>query len=118
MARRYDLILDVKTNRSPFHYTRALHPEGIYATVGGSTSRLLQILFFQPWFAVFSKRKIRIVVLKLNKDLAYMSRLFEAGKLKPVIDGPFAFEDFRKAFRHFGAGAHKGKVVIRVDVHQ
>ena len=32
----YDLILDVKTNRSMFDYTRALCPNGIYVTVGGS----------------------------------------------------------------------------------
>jgi len=32
----YDLILDVKTNRSVFDYARALSPNGIYVTVGGS----------------------------------------------------------------------------------
>ena len=58
MGRRYDLILDVRTNRSPFKYARALQPDGIYVTVGGSMPRLLQIFFFQPWFTVFSKRKI------------------------------------------------------------
>src|SRR5688572_17625797 len=34
-GRRYDLILDTKTNRSPFEYARALTPKGTYATVGG-----------------------------------------------------------------------------------
>jgi len=33
---RYDLILDVKTNRSPLAYARALSPGGTYVTVGGS----------------------------------------------------------------------------------
>ncbi len=37
----YDLILDVKTNRSMFDYTRALCPNGVYVTVGGSMARLL-----------------------------------------------------------------------------
>ncbi len=32
----YDLILDVKTNRSMFDYARALCPHGVYVTVGGS----------------------------------------------------------------------------------
>ena len=40
----YDLILDVKTNRSPSAYARALNPDGVYATVGGDTSRLLQVV--------------------------------------------------------------------------
>ena len=47
-GKRYDLILDVKTNRSPFAYGRALNPGGTYATVGGDTSRLLQIAALGP----------------------------------------------------------------------
>ena len=43
-GQHYDLILDAKTNRSIFDYARALSPEGTYVTVGGSISRLLQIL--------------------------------------------------------------------------
>lgn len=31
-GKRYDLILDTKTNRSPFEYLRALNPTGTYAT--------------------------------------------------------------------------------------
>ncbi|HMJ46265.1 MAG TPA: NAD(P)-dependent alcohol dehydrogenase, partial [Ferruginibacter sp.] len=45
----YDLVLDVKTNRSMFEYTRALCPNGIYVTVGGSMARLFQALILGPW---------------------------------------------------------------------
>ena len=36
-GKSYDLILDVKTNRSPFAYARALAAKGTYATVGGAS---------------------------------------------------------------------------------
>jgi len=108
----YDLILDVKTNRSIFDYTCALCRNGIYVTVGGSMVRLLQALFLRPWISMISKKHIRIVVLKPNKDLAYMNELFEAGKVKPVIDGPYKLDEVPNAFRIFGKGDHKGKVVI------
>jgi NADPH:quinone reductase-like Zn-dependent oxidoreductase len=111
----YDLILDVKTNRSIPDYLRALTPNGIYITVGGSMSRLFQALFLMPWISMFSKKKVRIVVLKPNKDLGYMKELFEAGKVKPVIDGPYKLEDVPEAFRLFGRGDHKGKMVITVE---
>jgi NADPH:quinone reductase-like Zn-dependent oxidoreductase len=111
----YDLILDVKTNRSISDYARALCPDGTYVTVGGSMVRLFQALILAPWISMISKKKIRIVGLKPNKDLAYMNGLFEAGKVKPVIDGPYRFDEVPEAFRHFGKGAHKGKVVINVD---
>jgi NADPH:quinone reductase-like Zn-dependent oxidoreductase len=108
----YDLILDVKTNRSMFDYTRVLCANGIYVTVGGSMVRLLQALFLGPWISMISKKHIRIVALKPNKDLFYMNDLFEAGKVKPVIDGPYKLNEFLEAFRTFGKGEHKGKVVI------
>ncbi len=109
---RYDLILDVKTNRSMFDYTRALSPGGTYVTVGGNTSGLLQALLLRPWVLLVSGKKLRIVALKTNKDLLYMNQLFEAGKVEPVIDGPYKLSDFLEAFRLFGNGEHKGKVVF------
>ena len=42
-----------------------------------------------------------------------MNELF-VGKVKPVIDGPYNLDEVPKALRHFGEGAHKGKVVIKV----
>ena len=108
----YDLILDVKTNRSMFDYARALSRNGVYVTVGGSIARLFQALLLGPFISMIYEKHLRIVSLKTNKDLGYMNELFEAGKVKPVIDGPYKLDEFDKAFRIFGKGEHKGKVVI------
>lgn len=114
-GRRYDLILDVKTKRSILDCARALNPRGTYVTVGGSTLRLFQALLLWPWIAMTTKKRIRLVALKLNKDLAYMNELVEAGKVVPVIDGSYTLSEVPEAFRHFGAGRHKGKVVITLQ---
>jgi NADPH:quinone reductase-like Zn-dependent oxidoreductase len=111
----YDLILDVKTNRSAFDYMRALSPNGIYVTVGGSLARIFQALILGPLISMISKKSTRIVTLKPNKDLAYMNELFEAGKVKPVIDGPYKLSEVPEALRYFGEGKHKGKVVITLE---
>jgi len=111
----YDLIIDVKTNRSIFDYTRALSPNGIYVTVGGSMARIFQALLLGPLISMISKKNIRLVALKPNKDLAYMNELFEAGKVKPVIDGPYKLSEVPEAMRYFGAGNHKGKIVITLE---
>jgi NADPH:quinone reductase-like Zn-dependent oxidoreductase len=63
------------------------------------------------------KKNIRLVLLKPNKDLLYINELFQAGKLKPVIDGPYKLSEVPAAMRRFGAGEHKGKVVIAVEHH-
>ena len=111
-GQQYDLVLDVKTNRSVFEYIQALRPNGVYVTVGGSIALLLQALFLRPWISVIHKKHIRIVALKPNKDLLYINELYGAGKIKPVIDGPYKLDEIDKAFRLFGRGEHKGKIVI------
>jgi NADPH:quinone reductase-like Zn-dependent oxidoreductase len=114
IGKRYDLILDVKTNRSPFAYARALNPKGAYVTVGGKTWLLLQAFILAPLVRWVSGKQVRIVGLKPNKDLPYMNELFEAGKLVPVIDRLYTLEDVPDALRHFGTGDHKGKIVVTV----
>jgi NADPH:quinone reductase-like Zn-dependent oxidoreductase len=111
-GKSYDLILDVKTNRSPFAYARALNPNGTYATVGGNTPRLLQALVLGPLISRLYNKHVRIVTLKPNKDLTYMNELFVAGKLLPVIEGPYKLADVPEAFRLFGTGDHKGKIIV------
>lgn len=113
--KRYDLIIDVKTDRSPSDYERALNPNGTYATVGGQSPSLLKIALSGLRINRARDKKLRVIGLQANRDLTYLNELFEAGKFKPVIDTEFAFtdHDLRNAFRHFGAAAHKGKIVVR-----
>ena len=110
----YDLILDAKTNRSIFNYVRALCRNGVYVTVGGSAGLLLLFLLLAPLIKLIYKKRICIVALKANKDLAYMNKLFEEGKVKPVIDGPYRLNEVPEAFRLFAKGEHKGKVIITI----
>jgi NADPH:quinone reductase-like Zn-dependent oxidoreductase len=112
--KHYDLILDVKTNRSPFAYARALNPGGTYVTVGGDTWRLLQAFVTGPLISRIYGKHVRVVGLKPNKDLTYMNELFEAGKIMPVIDETYELADLPEAFRLYGTGNQKGKIVITV----
>jgi NADPH:quinone reductase-like Zn-dependent oxidoreductase len=112
---KYDLILDTKSSRPVFAYPRSLSPNGVYATVGGSLSRLLQYFLLKPLVAVTTNKRVHIVMLKVNKDLEYMKELYDAGKMKVVIDGPYRLEDTAKAFEIYARQQHKGKMVITVN---
>jgi len=114
-GQQYDLILDVKTNRPVFDYLRALNPGGVYVTVGGSLPRLLEVLLMGPLVSLVSKKQARVVALKPNKDLGYLTELVEAGKLRPVVDGHYTLGQAAEAMRYFGEGRHKGKVVLTVE---
>lgn len=114
-GRRYDLILDARTNRSPFDYARALNRNGTYVTVGGSMIRLVQILLLGWVISITRKRHIRILALQANKGLGDLGELFRQGKMQPVIDGPYRFDETADAFRRFGAARHKGKLVVTLQ---
>ena len=111
-GQRYDLILDVAAYHSIFDYKRALSPKGIYVMVGGSTARIFQVVFLGPLISMTTSKKMGILMHKPNKDLAFMKELFEAGKVKPVIDRRYPLSEVAEAFRYFGEGHAKGKVVI------
>jgi NADPH:quinone reductase-like Zn-dependent oxidoreductase len=110
-GQQYDLIFDVKTTRSIFDYKGSLRQNGTYVTVGGKTSRILQILLFGK---LSRKHKLHMVAYKANKDLNYLIDLFQAGKIKPIIDRCFPLEECADAFRYFGEGRFKGKIVVTV----
>lgn len=85
---KYDLILDTKTNRSAFKYVRSLKKNGTYITVGGSMSRLFQILILGSFVSLFTGKRLKILSLEPNKGLDQITKLVEKGQLKPVIDAP------------------------------
>jgi NADPH:quinone reductase-like Zn-dependent oxidoreductase len=114
-GRRYDLVLDTKTTRSPLEYLRALTPGGTYVTVGGDMGRLLQIAVAGLGVRMTLRKSLRLVTLAQNKDLTYLGERCQAKELVPVIDGPYPLRDVREAFRRFGAALHHGKVVIAIE---
>lgn len=111
---RYDLILDTKTNRPAASYLRALSPRGRYVTVGGDTGKLLGALAMGSLLSLAGGRRLRLVILKANKDSGYINGLYEAGKIKPVIDGPHPWTGLPGQMRRFGEGEHRGKIVLEM----
>jgi NADPH:quinone reductase-like Zn-dependent oxidoreductase len=113
-GQQYDLILDVITTRSVFDYKRALSPQGIYVTVGGTTSRLLVLALLGP--IISGSRKIKLLGHEpTRKDLNLLTTLFDEGKIKPVIDSTYQLSKTAEAFRCFGEGRFIGKVVININ---
>jgi len=114
LGQQYDVILDAKTTRSPFALIRVLKPGGIYVTIGGNTSRILQCVMFGKWIARRHHKHIRVLGLKPNRGLDHLTDLVESGKILPMIDRRYPLVDAVDAIKHFAAAKHKGKVVISV----
>lgn len=112
-GKQYDLILDVKSTRSIFDYKRVLSPKGIYATVGGDTGRIIQLALLGP--VISRSKKFKIIGHEpTRKDLDYLTELFDADKIKPVIDRTYKLSEVAEAFLYFGEGKFIGKIVISI----
>jgi NADPH:quinone reductase-like Zn-dependent oxidoreductase len=112
-GKQYDVILDVVAHRSVFAYKRALRSNGSYFLAGGSVATILQILFLGPWISMIESKKIRILAVKPNlRDLVYITELYEAGKVTPVVDKTYPLSEVPEAIGYVGDGHAQGKVVI------
>lgn len=111
-GKRYDLIIDVKTNAPAFSYLRALKPAGVYATVGGD--KVLLFMLLAPLINLFTRKRLKAVMLKPNRNLAEISELVDSGALMPEVDRIVPFSDLPKALVRFRDGLHVGKIVVRL----
>ena len=115
-GQHYDLILDVVAYRSVFDYWRALSPEGIFVIVGGSLGSFLQIALLGTLISKMGNKKLGINKWEPNnkEDLDFLTDLFEAGKVVPVIDRRYPLSEVPEALRYLEGGHAQGKVVITV----
>jgi NADPH:quinone reductase-like Zn-dependent oxidoreductase len=112
---RYDLILGVNGHQPISTYKRTLKPNGIFVHVGGSGAQMFQAMIQGPWVSMTGKKKVGTFLQRANqKDLVFMKKLIEDGKVKPVIDRSYMLNELPEAFKYFADGHAQGKVVITV----
>ena len=78
---------------------------------GGFAARIMQIAFFGSLISKNGK-KLGLLMHETNKDLAFITKLVDEGKIKPVIDKRYSLNEVPEALRYFGEGKAKGKIVI------
>ncbi len=77
---------------------------------------LFQVLFLGAWISMTGSKKMgNLLHRPIQKDLVFMNELLEAGKVVPVIDRRYPLSEVAEAFRYFGEGHVKGKVVITLE---
>jgi NADPH:quinone reductase-like Zn-dependent oxidoreductase len=106
-GRRYDLILDTVGNRSVPDLRRVL-AEGGKAAVTGFTSvrRLLGVSLRG------GKDVAQVQAHVTTKDLALLTELIEAGRVRPQIDRRYQFADLPAAIAYLEQGHARAKVVV------
>ena len=107
----YDLVLDLIVQAPLRRLLDLLANDGIYVCSLPSASRIAAA-FLLP---LVSRRRVRIAGVKpRGADLDELSRLAEAGKLRPVIDRRFALAELATAHATSQQGRTVGKIVVNV----
>jgi len=115
-GKTYDIMFDTVGKRSFSECKGSLADEGIYLATVPTPVIMLQAL----WTAKSGRKKVKFVAAGLRparekiKDLVFLSKLIEAGKIKPTIDRIYPLEQIVEAHRYVEQGHKKGNVVITV----
>lgn len=114
---QYDLILDVIARKSANAYRRALKPNGSYRMVGGTTRRIFGTLILGSLISLFSSKKIGLMIGRPNnkEDMEFLTELFEAKKVVPIIDNKYSLNEVPDAIRYLQDGHAIGKIVISME---
>jgi NADPH:quinone reductase-like Zn-dependent oxidoreductase len=112
-GRRYDLILDNVASRSFADLRRALAPQGKIIPNSGHAG---MGYVFKAFALALARREHRGMYLAApnSRNLAPLTDLVEAGKVKPVIDRTYPLSETPAAFRYLVEEHARGKVVIVV----
>jgi NADPH:quinone reductase-like Zn-dependent oxidoreductase len=110
---KYDLILAVNGNYRLAEFRRALNPNGIMVMAGGALIQLFRLMAF-GWLFSMGSQKMHLLKAEANtKDLTFLIKLVEEGKLKTVIDRTYPLAETAEAMKYANRGHALGKVVIK-----
>jgi NADPH:quinone reductase-like Zn-dependent oxidoreductase len=110
---RYDFVFDV-VGKTTFTQSKGiLKPNGIYLENMLELSGILRMM----WTSITGGKKIKGGVSTATaENLNFFIRLFESGKLKPVVDRIYPLEKIAEAYRYVEQGHKKGNVLITINV--
>jgi NADPH:quinone reductase-like Zn-dependent oxidoreductase len=115
-GKRYDVIVDNVGNHAMRAVREVLEPDGIYVVIGGPKDDpwLGPVLGFlkAPVMSRLSTQEFRVLLADMNvTDLQALRELIEAGKVTPVVDRTYPFDEIPAAIAYLETRRARGKVV-------
>ena len=130
VLQNYDVVLHSQDAATLEKSLRVLKPGGTLISISGPPDPAFARGIRAPWFVRLivrllssgvrkkaARRNLRYSFLFMRANgtqLREITRLIEAGAIKPVIDRVFPFESSNEALAYVEAGRAKGKVIIKI----
>ncbi|KAH8725745.1 hypothetical protein GQ44DRAFT_739266 [Phaeosphaeriaceae sp. PMI808] len=120
--KRYDMVLDNVGHNSELYWKSPefTKPGAKYVQIGSQVSLYfiydLAFRFLVPKWLGGGQRPFAFGFASTNfEDYTKLGQLVAEGKVRPVIDEVFAFDDVPKAYAKLKEGRTKGKIVIQIE---
>lgn len=109
----YDFVFDAVGKSTFGKCKKLLKPGGIY--ISSELGPHNENPFLALWTPFFSKKKVKFPIPKDKKEhIIFFKELYEAGKLRAVIDRHYPLDEIVEAHRYAESGQKTGSVVIDV----
>src|SRR5208282_6445073 len=110
-GRGVDQVLEVGGAATLTRSFGAIRTGGKITIIGGLSGGATEL---NPGL-IFSKRaNVQSVSVGSTEMFEAMNAAITANRIKPAVDRVFGFDEVQAAFNHMAAGAHFGKIVVRV----
>jgi NADPH:quinone reductase-like Zn-dependent oxidoreductase len=112
---RYDWIVAVDAHYPILRMRRVLRPNGVYITLGGTTSSILGGALVGPLTSRFSDKWTGLMLWwkpMHRPDVDTLKEFVADGKLRPVIDRRYPLDQIVAALRWVEDGHARGKVIV------
>jgi NADPH:quinone reductase-like Zn-dependent oxidoreductase len=130
LLKDYDFVLNSQDTKTLEKSLNILKPNGKVVSISGPPDVAFANEIGLSWFFKIVMRLLSFSINKRakkqdahysflfmranGKQLSAITKLIEAGKIKPVMDKIFPFEQTNEAMAYVESGRAKGKVVIKV----
>ena len=108
---KYDIIFDVNGNKSFLDVEKHLTSNGVYVT---TKNNIFNQIDFVKQFIKRKKSKVVLSGKSTTSSLDMFRMWIEDGKLKPIIEKTYSFDEFKKAYKYLSTGRAKGKLILTI----
>ena len=108
---KYDVIFDCVGNAGYVKCSRVLRGRRVHVTTMPTPATFIR-QFFNP---IFGTKVFALLTTGNGQDLEIIRSMIEDGKLKPMVDRVYPFEEIATAHEYSKSGRAKGKIILEMS---